>query len=152
MSILDTIKHEVQFQGFKADGKWDHYSWRFVINGEAFEYRTGKGHATPQNLTDRRGNFVRRNKRPEGDYIVDQVTHAWVKVPTLHSVLECLIMDAECAQDSFDDFCVNMGYETDSRKALDTYLLCQSSGVRLRKAIKHPLSEISKEIAAMEEQ
>ena len=62
--------------------------------------------------------------------------HVIVKVPKLRDVLHSIATDASCAQDSFDDFCSNLGYDTDSRKALETYLACQDNSVKLRKALK----------------
>lgn len=52
--------------------------------------------------------------------------------PTLADILYYLQSDAAIASESFDDFCSNCGYDTDSRKALETYLACQKSGTDLR--------------------
>lgn len=52
--------------------------------------------------------------------------------PTLADILYSLQSDASVASESFDDFCGNCGYDTDSRKALETYLACQKSGTDLR--------------------
>jgi|CXWL01.1.fsa_nt_gi hypothetical protein len=55
------------------------------------------------------------------------------KPPTPADVLFCLISDAQCADGhDFEDFCLDLGYSPDSRKALTTYLDCQSTGRRLR--------------------
>ncbi len=52
--------------------------------------------------------------------------------PTAADILNCLADDAHSATDSFDDWCANMGYDTDSRKALETYTECQRIGGKLR--------------------
>lgn len=52
--------------------------------------------------------------------------------PELCSVLSSLLMDSLACDQSFNDWCSNFGYDTDSRKALDTYLACQESGAKLR--------------------
>lgn len=52
--------------------------------------------------------------------------------PDLTSVLECLQVDISSCNETFDDWCSNLGYDTDSRKALDTYLTCQNIESRLR--------------------
>lgn len=60
------------------------------------------------------------------------------KVPTppdLVDVLYCLISDGQLAEESFEDFCANLGYDTDSRKALDIYLDCQKQSQSLTKVI-----------------
>ena len=53
--------------------------------------------------------------------------------PTLADIMYSLQSDAACASESFDDFCSNCGYDTDSRKALETYLACQQTGTDLRR-------------------
>jgi hypothetical protein len=44
--------------------------------------------------------------------------------PSDYSLLSCMSMDSY-QSDSFEDWCDNFGYDTDSRKALDTFLKCQ---------------------------
>lgn len=80
--------------------------WIITIGKEAFEYYTGIGH--------------RKNDKPQK--------------PELSSILHCLVMDASACNESFDDWCINYGYDTNSRKALETYLACQESALKLRKA------------------
>ncbi len=53
------------------------------------------------------------------------------KQPAAKEVLNCLFMDASGADDSFDGFCSNFGYDTDSRSALRIFKQCQSISVRL---------------------
>ena len=83
------------------------YEWLVKINQAPFEYYTGSG-------------------------LVDKLKHP--KKPTLDDVLHSLVNDAEAENMSFQDWCDNFGYDTDSRKALDLYLLCQENAQRLRKA------------------
>lgn len=40
--------------------------------------------------------------------------------PTLSDVLNCLMLDAELGTQSFEDFCADLGYDTDSRSAEKT--------------------------------
>lgn len=51
--------------------------------------------------------------------------------PTAASVLHGLLLDASAGDDSFADWCDNYGYDTDSRKALETYLACQETAQKL---------------------
>ena len=55
--------------------------------------------------------------------------------PEVANVLYCLLCDAFCGQDTFEDFCDNFGYDTDSRKALELYLACQKIEKDLRKLL-----------------
>ena len=55
--------------------------------------------------------------------------------PEAKEVLNSLLMDATCAGESFEDFCGNCGYDTDSRKAERIYKACQSINVRVDKLL-----------------
>ncbi len=50
---------------------------------------------------------------------------------TAYDVLACISSDVHCAA-TFEDFCVEFGYETDSIKALQTFRRCSAFGKRLR--------------------
>ena len=45
--------------------------------------------------------------------------------PSCEDVLNCCASDAQSCADSFEDFCGNMGYDTDSRKAEKIFKACQ---------------------------
>lgn len=67
--------------------------------------------------------------------------------PQAHDVLECLYSDMECAQYGFDDFCSNLGYDRDSRKAERIYEACRESGKKLQKFLgKEKLAALGKAI------
>ena len=53
--------------------------------------------------------------------------------PAPTDVIICLAGDARDGGELFADFCGNLGYEADSRRALDTYLACQRTAVQLRR-------------------
>lgn len=53
------------------------------------------------------------------------------KAPDAYSVLACLSGDINCAE-CFEDFCADFGYDTDSRRALDSFLACSSFAAKLR--------------------
>lgn len=57
------------------------------------------------------------------------------KPPTAETVLESLVSDASCAQEDFEDFCSNFGYDVDSREAYKTWKACQSINERLPKIL-----------------
>lgn len=57
---------------------------------------------------------------------------AFTLPPTLADVLPCLFSDADAADSTFEDFCDDFGYDTDSRRAEHTYRLCQQTAIRLR--------------------
>lgn len=51
--------------------------------------------------------------------------------PELADVLNCLMRDAECGAQSFEDFCADLGYDTDSRSAEKTWRACKVTAVGL---------------------
>ena len=76
-----------------------------------------------------------------GDSIYNTELRSWINPdrekrdkikdwPTTYSILSTL--SAESNQyNTLQDFCDNMGYDTDSRKALDTYLACQEMATKI---------------------
>jgi len=55
------------------------------------------------------------------------------KKPKVADVLHSLIMDANAADENFDDWCDNYGCSSDSIKALNTYKACLDTARALRK-------------------
>lgn len=55
--------------------------------------------------------------------------------PTAKGVLECLILDAEVEDWTFDDWCADFGYDTDSRRAYRMYQACKEQTEKLRKLL-----------------
>lgn len=58
----------------------------------------------------------------------------------ISELVYCIMM--EYTDEVFDEWCANFGYDTDSRKALATYLECQNNWVRLRKALGAKFFEV----------
>lgn len=98
------------------------------------EYKTGLGHrAGPPMPSDV------RNSNPRSLHY-----HSWVSTnvrpyaPCAASVLYSLLSEARLGADNtFDDFCSELGYDTDSRRALETYLACQEINTKLQKLFTH---------------
>jgi hypothetical protein len=57
-------------------------------------------------------------------------------------VLECLASDASAGEETFSEFCSNMGYDTDSRRAHKAWTECQRIGVKLRRFLGREYDEI----------
>lgn len=55
--------------------------------------------------------------------------------PTLEGVMESLFLDAESGNDSFEDFCSNFGYDTDSRNAEKIWNACQKTKKELSRLL-----------------
>jgi len=55
--------------------------------------------------------------------------------PTVEDVLNCLISDASSTDYSFEEWCREFGYDTDSRKAEQIYKICQTQSVKLQRLL-----------------
>ena len=93
----------------ESDPKWVHNAWAVAFTSKLgvmrTPFKTGLGHR------------------------VDGVPAK----PTAAGVLYCLLLDADSAGQSFANWCSDFGYDTDSRKALNTYLVCGDIARDLRK-------------------
>lgn len=154
----------IQFLGIKTDANgWKHFAWLVTLNGVDIEYKTGLGHSkSPYTLDAARciKSSIFGKPKPVPGYLLtsiskdqardflgvfnmskvqwnaERLNYIHVKVPRVKDILWSLYIDASGAQESFDDWCSNYGYDTDSRRALDIYLACQESGHKLRKIMK----------------
>jgi hypothetical protein len=50
---------------------------------------------------------------------------AWDREPQAADVLSCLISDARSGEESFEDFCSELGYDSDSRQAERIWRTCR---------------------------
>jgi hypothetical protein len=124
---------EAQFIAKVEGGEWPHFEWRVTLkrDGKArvLPYRMGLGHIqTPC------GKPIQPSARRYGEPTCDHVRCQGKEVPTppdLYTVLTSLKADATHGE-TFDDWCANFGYDTDSRKAMETYLACQASEAESR--------------------
>ena len=62
--------------------------------------------------------------------------------PTLESVLSCLISDSYCGG-SFQDFCDNLGYDNDSRKAEKTFKATLKQTSKLKKLLDNKFNDLA---------
>lgn len=58
------------------------------------------------------------------------------------NALHCFVSDAVSGLDSFNDFCGNFGYETDSRTAYKTWKACQRSADKALRVLGVSRSEL----------
>jgi hypothetical protein len=62
--------------------------------------------------------------------------------PTLESVLNCLISDSFCGE-NFQDFCDNLGYDNDSRKAEKTFQATLKQTSKLKKLLDNGFNDLA---------
>lgn len=104
------------------------------LNGPGgFDFYTGLGHRTPAPETrEDRGPMSARFARQVAD---DRLKRGKPVIPKAASVPHSLVSDADAIGQSFNDWAGDLGYDTDSRKALETFLACQENGVKLRRIL-----------------
>jgi hypothetical protein len=149
-SLLDSlgVTLSLAFLGYqpetakpKAD-RWPHFAWRVTLtrNGESYssDYRTGIGHAKPV-PTRYADNFATKTAA-EANWFSNVKN---VNKPTSADITYSLMSDAQSGSDTFEDFCSNCGYDTDSRKAFDTYLACQGALNGMRRLFREHFDAVS---------
>lgn len=118
----------IEFMYFDDSTDWKHFKWRVRIGSQYFEYKTGIGHATdiaPGKWT----------KPTDRITLSNAVPGKRLHVPSARDILECLFSDSDCGSMTFEEFCSELGYDSDSMKAMQTYRDCQTNGTKLRMAL-----------------
>lgn len=126
--------------------QFDRYLVSFERNGKitSFDYKCGTGHRMASKFSPVKKPDTHKPVRIASKKLQDksmaikysyglEYPNQWLILPTAASVLHSTSLDAQCASDTFEDFCSNLGYDEDSRKALEIYLACQEGGKKLRK-------------------
>ena len=123
---------------------WVYDEYQIIINNQSFPYKMGIGHRkllphverqVRNNLTK---NVLNRNpKKSVGNYrlYIEELKKDTVidKKPCIDDIFYSLVMDSMAIEESFEDWCFNFGYDSDSRKALNIYLKCQENANKLQK-------------------
>ena len=122
-SIKSTL---VRDHEFNSDRMAD---WNCQLTGPngktiTIEYHTGKGHREVKG-------HIRRKTLPFKCSLAEW-NNSRATSPCLADLIHCLLLDSSASDQSFAEWCSDCGYDTDSRKALDTYLACQKAGSDLR--------------------
>jgi hypothetical protein len=68
----------------------------------------------------------------------------WTKEPTWKDILGSLVSDYYCYEsaDSFEGFCQELGYDSDSRKAENTYKQIEKQSIKLERLLGDDLQEV----------
>lgn len=158
LGILPAITH---LGSETNDDNWQHDSWlvSFPKKGSnrniPFEFNTGLGHRVkakqfcklPKLTEDEKAIGVTRIDNTQiYSYTRSDTFYSLAVTPTAASVLYCLLMDSQCGEECFESFCDEFGYDTDSRKALETYLECQAIGAKLQRVFTYNELNILREL------
>ena len=130
--------HEKDSQGQKQAYTMDAWQVTLTRAGQSMHtsYRTGLGHRIPNwgKIAHDRGFWPNKQEMEQmkqkammsrnGDkWLIDYCDH---KTPELANLLDSLASDASCYDNArnFEDFCSDLGYDEDSRKAEAIYRAC----------------------------
>jgi hypothetical protein len=112
----------------KTDPKWEAAHFRVTVqNGQRGSittyYSLGSGHRV-------------KSRAGVGEFDAKRNCYMRYPDPELESVLDCLAIDASFAEgNTYNDFCAELGVDTDSRKALESYLACQQTAMDLHRLL-----------------
>ena len=147
LMLTNNIPFTVTYTGRTTRDHWDCFAFTCSINGESFDYYLGTGHGIDdKELTElaqksgrsKSSELVRWKAKHPGEFCTVE-PFGLVKKPTAADLLYSLIADSGACNDSFDEWCSDYGYDTDSRKAMDIYIACQTNASKLRKAMSRDL-------------
>lgn len=127
-------------EGWECDG-WHVQMQRDNIF-EFFDYYTGIGHRKSKNPIPseiaRLGKNILARKEWEERNVLPVAPH-------VAGVLYSLVLDSEAGGQSFNNWCSDFGYDSDSIKAFETYQACCKEAKQLAKLFKRAELETLKE-------
>ena len=119
----------------KKKEDWDHDEWEITVsyNGGEYttQYKTGLGHR--KCIKNTKQDYIRGvayYSTPKGNMPLKEAckgNYLQPMLPSIADVISSLLLDSSSADETFEDWCGNFGYDTDSRKALATYMKCQET-------------------------
>ncbi len=137
-SQIDALKYEVKhIRAPISPGSKDWQAtadqWLFIFdNGITCPYYTGIGYRVV--ATHDKAEFNRLKHATLTPHGLEQFLRLSKPVkPDIKGLIYSLWTDKSAENMSFKDWCADFGYDTDSRKALETYEACQQSGETLKK-------------------
>ena len=162
LGLSATISEPIGLVG-DLDGEhpWPHVAFTVTIGNEQFPYKMGIGCVKwpqPESVPtfkrptlpsgDRFETVVRLTlkhaevrKEYKKQFVKDQAfLAAWFAkaqkvAPSPSEVLACYCREGLDADQSFENWCADFGYDSDSRKALDTYNACTENGKKARRVL-----------------
>jgi hypothetical protein len=125
-------------EGLQPPGEWghEHFLWRVTLlyKGRSFktDFKCGVAHVYPPKSP--RGGHKRDCTSDHALSKESKCGPGKPKPPDAPDVLSCLCSDATSADRvTFEDWCSDFGYDTDSRKAEKTYLACVDTNAKLHR-------------------
>ena len=137
------VNYSVTYTGAQKREDWECDGWRFTMKNQSFEYFTGLGHREDVTAgTKKRAaldfySLTEKDKAGQtlyGRRYLQRVQELRKpQTPPIAGLLYSIILDSTSAEQSFESWCAELGYDSDSRKALSTYMACQENSDKLRR-------------------
>jgi hypothetical protein len=86
-------------------------------------------------------------KRTSFDFYMGELSKGIKKEYDLLNAFYCFLSDGVSGLDSFEDFCFNFGYDTDSIKAYGIYKECKKSAVKIQRVITCNIYDLLNELS-----
>lgn len=129
------------------ENNWECDAWRITFThkmrrnvDQTFDFYTGLGHrkapSIPYYMKHEHPSRIKQWKEQNGKPVKSSAA----------SVLYSLVMDASANDQSFNDWCSNFGYDTDSMKAFNTYQACCNISKQLYTLFTHAQIEALREL------
>lgn len=125
-----------------------HWTVSLTFRGHTIDtsFYTGLGHINPPPATFHNFKGYDYGKHPadwrtSNTIYATELRNAWYRdsraplQPVAADVLSCLLSDAQSGSESFEEFCGNYGYDTDSRKAHATWTTCKDHAIAVHKLL-----------------
>lgn len=144
------IKFEIRFiADMSTDKEWSHDLWQYTFSqfGKAGlftdQFKTGTGLRQ----------LDKKAYKPSGfEYLHPSRKKLWVSEnskpvsPTAASVLYCTILDASALDTSFEYWCADYGYDTDSIRHFNIYQQCCNIGKQMKQVFTNKQIETLREM------
>ena len=131
---FETLPVTITYSGEDEHDGWKCDHWRVRISNQngywTTDYYTGLGLRTPIPAV-----YLAHNPPRKGTLAYEAMEKACRKPvkPKVIDVLYALVLDADAADQNFDEWCDNYGYSNDSIKAMNTYKQCLETAQALRR-------------------
>lgn len=137
-------------KGLKREN-WECDGWLLELshknNTEYFDYFTGIGHRKVSKANLNWINSAKASGRYNPRMYAEEIAkYAEPVKPELCGVIHSLIMDSSAMYESFDNWCDNFGYDSDSLKAFNIYQACCENAKKLRKVMDNKTLETLQEL------
>ena len=124
------VSFDVLSTGEQTRDDWQCDGWKFNLKKgqmvESFEYFTGVGHR--ETVSGLVAAVMPGAKHVKGRWQAQRP-----QKPPLAGLLYSIVMDSSAARKTFAEWCAELGYDTDSRKAIATYEACQINADKLNR-------------------